>query len=59
MGLAPYGKTVMYQEVQELVNLKNDGLFELNLDFFSHQKEMDNILGMMEFQLLEIVSEKK
>ena len=34
MGLAPYGKNSYVSKVQELVNLKNDGLFELNLDFF-------------------------
>ena len=38
MGLAPYGKNSYVSKVQELVSLKNDGLFELNLDFFSHQK---------------------
>lgn len=38
MGLAPYGKNSCVSKVQELVNLKNEGLFELNLDFFSHQK---------------------
>lgn len=38
MGLAPYGTNRYYSKIQELVNLKDGGLFELNLDYFSHQR---------------------
>ncbi|HKO11605.1 MAG TPA: carbamoyltransferase C-terminal domain-containing protein [Acidobacteriaceae bacterium] len=36
MGLAPYGKPTRVQPLRELVQLKNDGTFELNLQFFRH-----------------------
>lgn len=39
MGLAPYGVDKFGTEMSELVRLKNDGSFELNLDYFSHHRE--------------------
>lgn len=36
MGLAPYGKPTRVQEIRELVSLKEDGTFELNLRYFKH-----------------------
>lgn len=39
MGLAPYGKPIYEQEVQKIVNLKTNGLFELDLKYFNHTKK--------------------
>src|SRR5919199_2043348 len=36
MGLAPYGRPAHVEEVRQLVALTEDGLFELQLDFFRH-----------------------
>jgi carbamoyltransferase len=36
MGLAPYGKPKHVDKIRELVRLKNDGTFELELKFFRH-----------------------
>jgi carbamoyltransferase len=36
MGLAPYGEPRYVREIASLVNLQNDGRFELDLSFFSH-----------------------
>jgi len=37
MGLAPLGKPTYVSQVSELVKLHENGSFELNLDYFSHQ----------------------
>lgn len=39
MGLAPYGKPVYADKLQQLVNLHSDGGFSLNLAYFRHAKE--------------------
>lgn len=40
MGLAPYGKPVYYDVVKnEIINLKEDGSFRLNLSYFSFYKD--------------------
>jgi carbamoyltransferase len=39
MGLAPYGKPELVDELRHLVTLKDDGLFELELDYFRHWSE--------------------
>ena len=41
MGLAPYGKVTdsLLDQVRDVVKLKKDGLFELNLDYFKHSQE--------------------
>ena len=36
MGLAPYGRPVLRDRIHKLINLKQDGTFELNLAFFRH-----------------------
>jgi carbamoyltransferase len=36
MGLAPYGKPVYREQMDQILNPTNDGGFELNLDFFQH-----------------------
>jgi carbamoyltransferase len=36
MGLSPYGSPTMLKQVRDVVIFKNDGLFELNLDYFTH-----------------------
>jgi carbamoyltransferase len=40
MGLAPYGNDnlSLLEKVRDVVILKDDGLFELNLDYFTHSK---------------------
>jgi|TARA_B110001450_G_scaffold206699_1_gene196893 carbamoyltransferase len=41
MGLAPYGNEnpALLEKVRDVVILKEDGLFELNLDYFTHSKD--------------------
>jgi carbamoyltransferase len=39
MGLAPYGRPTLVEEVRQVVILKPDGLFELNPKYFRHFKE--------------------
>jgi len=39
MGLAPYGRPEFMSEMRQLIDLKSDGAFELNLKYFRHQKE--------------------
>ena len=40
MGLAPYGKANYWEKMRDIVPLKPDGSFELNLKYFRHHKEM-------------------
>jgi len=39
MGLAPYGEARYLEKMREIVLLKPDGSFELNLKFFRHHQE--------------------
>ena len=39
MGLAPYGKEKYVEHMSQLVNLKDNGLFSLDLSYFRHSKE--------------------
>ena len=39
MGLAPYGKPTYLDQMRQIVKLKADGGFELNLDYFRHHRE--------------------
>ncbi len=39
MGLAPYGKPTEVDRIRKLVRLKDDGTFELNLEYFRHWDE--------------------
>tara|TARA_B110000483_G_C18190020_1_gene540544 strand:- start:1324 stop:3081 length:1758 start_codon:yes stop_codon:yes gene_type:complete len=39
MGLAPYGKPVYIEQMREIVKLKSDGSFKLNLNYFRHHNE--------------------
>jgi carbamoyltransferase len=39
MGLAPYGKPTRAAELEQLITLKDDGTFELALDYFRHWSE--------------------
>ena len=39
MGLAPYGRAVHLEKLLNVLHLKDDGLFELNLDYFRHHAE--------------------
>ncbi|HEX8168945.1 MAG TPA: carbamoyltransferase C-terminal domain-containing protein [Thermoanaerobaculia bacterium] len=36
MGLAPYGRPSFLSEMRDIVQVKKDGRFELNLDYFTH-----------------------
>ncbi len=38
MGLAPYGKPLYTEKIMDIIRFKNNGLFELNLDYFVHTK---------------------
>ena len=42
MGLAPYGKPIYIEKMREIVKLKLNGSFELNLNYFRHHKEKIN-----------------
>jgi carbamoyltransferase len=39
MGLAPYGSMTEMDKMRQVVHLKPKGLFELDLDYFSHHSE--------------------
>ncbi len=39
MGLAPYGEPRFLDKMRQIVSLKHDGTFALNLDYFLHHKE--------------------
>jgi carbamoyltransferase len=39
MGLAPYGEPKYLNQMREIVRLKSDGRFELNLKYFRHHRE--------------------
>lgn len=39
MGLAPYGSPTYLPQMRRIVELKDDGSFRLNLDYFRHHKE--------------------
>ena len=39
MGLAPYGKPVVVEELRQVVRLKEKGRYELDTRFFRHHKE--------------------
>ncbi len=38
MGLAPYGEPKYAEKLKQLIILNSNGLFELNLQYFNHQK---------------------
>ena len=42
MGLAPYGKPLFKEKLKKMVNLKDKGLFELDLKYFTHQSQNMN-----------------
>ncbi len=39
MGLAPYGKPAQLDKLRQIVRLKDDGSFELDLRYFRHHRE--------------------
>src|SRR5437867_916253 len=43
MGLAPYGHPSFVEPLQRLVHLKRDGLFELDLKYFAHWSDGDEM----------------
>ncbi len=38
MGLAPYGKPLYVDKLKDVIIFKDNGLFELNLNYFTHHK---------------------
>jgi len=43
MGLAPYGRPSFVEPLKRLVHLKDDGLFELDLKYFRHWSDGDEM----------------
>ncbi len=43
MGLAPYGKPLYKEQVRKVIELKSNGLFKLNLEYFNHTKKGVNM----------------
>jgi carbamoyltransferase len=39
MGLAPYGNATMIEKVKDVLVFKNNGLFEINKQYFTHPKD--------------------
>jgi carbamoyltransferase len=39
MGLAPYGEPKFVEEMRQIVTIRDDGSFRLNLDYFRHHRE--------------------
>lgn len=39
MGLAPYGKAIYVDQLKDVIEFTNDGLFKLNLKYFKHHKD--------------------
>ena len=44
MGLAPYGKPKYTNKLRDVLLFKDNGLFELNLDYFNHPKKGVNMV---------------
>ena len=40
MGLAPYGKPSYLEKIADIIKIKEDGTFELNLKYFRHHSEV-------------------
>ena len=52
MGLAPYGKPIYIDKIKKLIDIKEDGTFRLNQDYFNYStgltmtnKKFDNLFG--------------
>jgi carbamoyltransferase len=45
MGMAPYGQPRFVEEVRRVVNLRDDGSFELNLDYFDFPHSTERTYG--------------
>jgi carbamoyltransferase len=43
MGLAPYGKPSRMDAMREIVRLKSDGSFELDLAYFRHHRQTNRV----------------
>lgn len=41
MGLAPYGKPNFMEQMNKIIDIKNDGSYRLNLDYFSYHKSSE------------------
>ena len=39
MGLAPYGEATFIKQMHQIIDLKDNGKYQLNLDYFKHHKE--------------------
>jgi carbamoyltransferase len=52
MGLAPYGKPIYEKKIKKLIDLKNDGSFRLDQNYFDYatgltmtNKKFDKLFG--------------
>ena len=55
MGLAPYGKPTYIEQMREIVKLKDDGSFKLNLSYFRHHREKKLVMsGKIVHHILKI-----
>ncbi len=44
MGLAPYGKPTYVDKFREIVDIRDDGSFRLNMKYFAHTRSTETIL---------------
>jgi carbamoyltransferase len=45
MGLAPYGKPIFIDKMRQIVKIKKDGSYSLNLDLFQHHKKKNSYIS--------------
>ncbi len=60
MGLAPYGKPIYYNKLKKVIDVKDDGSYRMNMDYFTYQNsmKMPSKKFIKEFGLIRNPSEK-
>ena len=53
MGLASYGKPIYYNKLKRLIQVKKDGSFRLNLDYFSYHYNLNMFSKKLEQEFFE------
>ena len=43
MGMAPYGRPKYVDEVRKLIDIKDDGSFKLDMDYFAYHYKLENL----------------
>ncbi|MDP8248262.1 MAG: carbamoyltransferase [Candidatus Tritonobacter lacicola] len=43
MGMAPYGRPKYVDEVRQLIDIKDDGSFKLDMDYFAYHYKLENL----------------